>query len=492
MSNRFFKPAIFLMLLVVLLSACNLPSGAKPTSPAPVANTPLVEQLTQPAGVPICTPPPCAANETPLCLSGNCPGGCGAICVTPNAQPQPVCTPPVCESTDYLTCPSGNCPGGCGVVCSPPGTNPTPAQPQPCCTAPACGPGEVYACPSGNCPCGCGTVCQAPSTFDGFMAYSSSLYVFQDYNFSGAAGSIRYAPHVPASMGPGQFQVVRQTTYYYSNSDQLVHVIDLSGDRVVSFIPAGEGTRFAISRDGRQIAWNHVEYSTTINSTLYLANIDGTNAREVISLPNGGSDGFHVMEPVGWTSDGKLLYQQAATGLGGYILFWGMSSLYLYDPAANSFRSLVDVTEGRTLGVAGIYPDQSRAILGGGEISVRNLADGSTTGIPVLPDQGQSGSIRFSPSGTWMAYAIARGEMERERGQVVIIPANLGAAPVAITAVDNAWYNVEDWIDENRLLVSRFDASSAPSIWIVNRDGSGLVRLTDGYYAGLVNTAPGP
>jgi len=105
---------------------------------------------------PVCTPPNCAADEEYHC-PGDCPGGCGTICVTlPPRQdaeeasggeddalltpdtPEPVCTPPACGEDEVLLCPN-DCPGGCGVICvtvtpspsptltpEPPGERPSP------------------------------------------------------------------------------------------------------------------------------------------------------------------------------------------------------------------------------------------------------------------------------------------------------------------------------------------------------------------------------
>ncbi len=37
----------------------------------------------------MCTPPACAAGQTVACPSGNCPGGCGSVCIDPTANPNP-------------------------------------------------------------------------------------------------------------------------------------------------------------------------------------------------------------------------------------------------------------------------------------------------------------------------------------------------------------------------------------------------------------------
>jgi hypothetical protein len=88
-----------IFVLTLTLSACSL----FPTTPAPLTSTLLttsttpvlstVEVLsaspipsTTPTWQPVCTPPPCAANESYFC-TGECPGGCGTTCATHTPSP---------------------------------------------------------------------------------------------------------------------------------------------------------------------------------------------------------------------------------------------------------------------------------------------------------------------------------------------------------------------------------------------------------------------
>ena len=64
----------------------------------------------------MCTPPACEEGEVFFC-EGDCPGGCGTICVEPT--PVLMCTPPACEEGEVFFC-EGDCPGGCGTTCATP------------------------------------------------------------------------------------------------------------------------------------------------------------------------------------------------------------------------------------------------------------------------------------------------------------------------------------------------------------------------------------
>ena len=90
-----------------------------------------------------------------------------AACIPGRSSPMPVCTPPACEPGEEYYCP-GDCPGGCGTICVTP-------TPMPLCTPPACQPGEQYYCPD-ECPGGCGTICVTPVSTTASPPAGSTLY----------------------------------------------------------------------------------------------------------------------------------------------------------------------------------------------------------------------------------------------------------------------------------------------------------------------------
>ena len=80
--------------LVFVLTACaNLP--------------PPFDQIGQPTRVIMCTPPPCAADETYECgdPSGECPGGCGTICVKVTPDPNATTPPTADPAASRFICP---------------------------------------------------------------------------------------------------------------------------------------------------------------------------------------------------------------------------------------------------------------------------------------------------------------------------------------------------------------------------------------------------
>jgi hypothetical protein len=129
---------------------------------------------------------------------------------------------------------------------------------------------------------------------------------------------------------------------------------------------------------------------------------------------------FFVLEPVRWLDDGDLVYAWQVTGIGGYILFFGWSSMYSYDVASGAISPVAslapDVTAPCWTGLTGDGAFAAGACGAAGEVIERNTQTGVDTVFPVLADQGQAGAAAHAPLGTRMAYAIARGDPEDEAG----------------------------------------------------------------------------
>ena len=93
--------SILLGLLLLALSACNLPlNTATPTPPpmlTPTKPTPTLSPSPSrsPSLTPMimCTPPLCWSDEAYTCGKTSCPGGCGTVCATKTPDPKASLTP---------------------------------------------------------------------------------------------------------------------------------------------------------------------------------------------------------------------------------------------------------------------------------------------------------------------------------------------------------------------------------------------------------------
>lgn len=343
------------------------------------------------------------------------------------------------------------------------------------------------------------TPTEVPPLYGGFWARRGDTFYAHDFDGVPLGMEIP-VPGAPNWLGVGDAQVLGNTAYYYNKDTQQIYTNAIGGSPApLAFIPAGVSLSFVVSPDGSKIAWAFDDWDTTNNapfSQMWVANMDGSGARMLAQIAAPGNEQFFVLMPYRWVDDHTFLYTLNITGIGGYILFWGFASLYRIDintgistvlVGDNYFISLSEVSPGEGMYFTTGEPSGSS---GARVNKIRMMGSTDAIVLPDLPDQGQSGSARFSPSGMWVAYAVARAEMDNERGQVAVVPVDGSAAPLVVADFEGGIFHVAGWMDENTLLIVKTDFtlgySDNTSIWKVNRDGTGLTMLTTGDFVGFM------
>ncbi len=293
-------------------------------------------------------------------------------------------------------------------------------------------------------------------------------------------------------------QVVGDAVYYLkkSTSAPLVGVVarvSAGGEQELAFTQHDSLTGFAVSSDGTKVAWAFLSPLPAggYQCELWTAAIDGSNANLVAACdPNDTIEDYYTLEPVTWLEDGSLVYAWQITGIGGYILYFGFSSLYRHDPVSSVSTALIEVpANGGAPCWNTLSPDAIYAAGGcgsgpaGAALVERELASGLETILPALPEQGQVGGASYSPSGARLAYGVARGNMDDEAGQVAVRLAR-GDAPQSLASVTGGYFGRTMWVDEARLLAQRFQGSTKQVV-LLQLDGT-LVPLADGMLVGLM------
>jgi hypothetical protein len=177
------------------------------------------------------------------------------------------------------------------------------------------------------------------------------------------------------------------------------------------------------------------------------------------------------------------------TGIGGYILFFGWSSLYRYDAAAGT-TPLAGLAPNVTAPCwSDVSPDGSFALGACGEaraVVERDVNSGAITVFPPLPDQGQAGAAAYSPQPGRLAYGIARSNPDDEFGQLVLVDGS-GVPPTAVASQDLGAFSWIEWIDADRMAVSYWqDAGFAASfVDLIGLDGS-RTPIGEGQLIGLM------
>ncbi len=317
--------------------------------------------------------------------------------------------------------------------------------------------------------------------------------VFNLYALDGSLRETRSASGLGYSR-PNTAQVAGESIYYVDSGGSslggVVRRVTAAGSTALDFTlaEAMASLTFAVSPDETRIAWTWSTWeSTGVVSQLWIANLDGSNAQMVVqSDPNDDLEEYFALETVRWTSGGDLIYAWQVTGIGGYILFFGWSSFYLYSPTSGTSTPLVPA-DGEAAGPCwySLSPDEVYAVGGCGADGMRErqLAGGGDTVFPAFPDQGQEGAAAYSPSGARLAYAIARGEYENESGQVVL-RLNRGEAPSIVATHAPGYFDAIQWVDESRMAVA-YAVGEASALDLLNIDGT-RARIGDGRLIGLM------
>jgi len=305
---------------------------------------------------------------------------------------------------------------------------------------------------------------------------------FQVYELDGTLLETRSAEGLSWAR-PNTAQVVGQSIYYVAEGagegGAVVRRVTSTDTSDLEFTRSGDPSEivtFAVSDDGSQIAWGRSSWANGPPfSQLWIAGIDG--GTPVLIAQTETLDDiaeFFVLEPVRWLDDGDLVYAWQVTGIGGYILFFGWSSLFSYDVASGATRPVAalapDVTAPCWTGLTGDGAFAAGACGAAREVIERNTQTGVDTVFPVLADQGQAGAAAYAPSGNRLGYAIARGDPDNEAGQLVLV-AGRGQGPSVIASHAPGAFDEIQWIDEERMAIGYWQGEGS-FVDIVGVDGA--------------------
>ncbi len=328
----------------------------------------------------------------------------------------------------------------------------------------------------------------------GYAVFDRQQGAVRGYDLTTKAELFNYPVSGSNYFTPGQVQVVGETLFYFSTQDQSVNQVNKNISAKLNFLPKDTALGFAVSADGKQIAWGTlIQGQKNPGSELWAASIDGSNAKKIASIDPATNTKWLTLRPFSWLDDGRLFFIYMPTGIGGYILFNSFAGISIYDPSAASepVKTLLspDAPGSGILCVNGISPDLKFAVTTcgsqtQGQVVLRDLRSDKLTAIPMLPEQGQAGSPFYSPSGEWLAYAVARGKQDDEAGKAAVVPA-AGGDPQVIASFSSGYVQVAGWLDEDRLLLQTYQNDQA-SLWEVRRDGSALAKLVDGIFINLI------
>jgi hypothetical protein len=287
-------------------------------------------------------------------------------------------------------------------------------------------------------------------------------------------------------------------------------LVDASGIHDLSFIERPTLYGLVVYQESAdtqpRLAWGTEYTQASPNSTLEIGSVDGSD-RETL-LTQEVSEPLLQLVPLFWSIDGKSLYfSKEPVGLGGYILFGGASNLYRIDVKTKEVSELIPLvpSDGPQDCLDTISKDYRYVAEHCSEdfIRIRDLTSGDSANI-LLPDDFPSeykhlGSSRFSPDGTRIAYAIAKGDSSNEQGWVVVSDTAVSNSKVILTSQAGSYFTVAGWLNDQTLLVQSTNMQSCSpycsgELWMVDINGANPHKVADGSFITVIpyGTIPNP
>lgn len=263
------------------------------------------------------------------------------------------------------------------------------------------------------------------------------------------------------------------------------------------FIQPGPQTRrvdWMISGNQQYIAWTLTEGPlNSLITTTTVANIDGTNARQV--LVDGPRNGIRAM-PVAFSADAASLYMDYQPD--------GLDAFTPYTEYAGLFE--VNLKDG---GIAGYLPNEPGCFCGAGfgggyflrmaladdlsgfDLRVVNIAAQVERTLPALNATGytQGGDVLVSDDGQRAVYALAQVQnfgAENQSLRTLFVLADLESGTQReLTTPVQTYVRPVAWTEGNTAVL--FTSPTRPGTWKITLEAGRLARIADETYIGTLS-----
>ncbi len=297
---------------------------------------------------------------------------------------------------------------------------------------------------------------------------------------------------------PGRaWYAVGDTVYAISTGagPSNVHAIDAKGAHKLDFIPT-QFYGFAPRSSGTPLlAWGAGVLQSNGTTQIDVSTSDGSNKQSLAKETLTGEPRVNRVEK--FSRDGaRIFFGKEPTGIGGYILFSGLTSLWTANTAdGKTSEALGEKAAGGFICIDAISPNEQFVATHCSRKSIQ-VFDLNNRVLPprsIQPPAGtqfqQIGSATFNPDSTRVAFAVARGDPNNEQGWVFVSDGLGGSAKQIAQSAAKDWYSVVGWPDANTIVLQS-NSFAAPAgtaaVWVVRPDGSGLTKLADGAFLAVL------
>lgn len=289
------------------------------------------------------------------------------------------------------------------------------------------------------------------------------------------------------------------------NNGGLALALDENGSHPLSFIqnptyglavwPGGAGL-------GPTLAWGTQYSPQTSQTQLFVGAPDGTQVEALVTDSYTTGAPYQLVAERWDAANHALYFSQEPSGIGGYILFGGASSLYRVSLADKSVTEVIPFNPqgGAFLCLDAMSLDNRLLADHCTEnvITVRDLSNGQTSTVTPPADltgYGRMGGARFSPDGQRLAFALAKGDPDAEQGWVAVSDSLSGTSHLILTSAVGQYYTVAAWLNDNTLLLQSTSLQCGNGVcpnelWTVAPDGSNLQKVADGSFIAVAGGLP--
>jgi len=272
-----------------------------------------------------------------------------------------------------------------------------------------------------------------------------------------------------------------------TGNPSTVMQIDANGAKKIGWIT---GPLYGIAATSSRLAWGTADiHATMMAARIQVSKLDGTDVKAGLEeIYSGGPKSLHVVR---WSRDGgKLYFSKEPLGIGGYILFAGLTDLWSLDASSGKTTELVpERSKNATACIDDLAPNEKLVADHCDLKTMRiiNLVDNKSVVINPpsnVPQFGLVGGARFSPDSSRLAYALARHDSNNEQGWVALSDGLNGTSRFIATSPAKDYFWVAAWLDSDTIVLQ--SGMSPQGVWTVRADGSHLKRLADGIFLGIV------
>jgi hypothetical protein len=291
-----------------------------------------------------------------------------------------------------------------------------------------------------------------------------------------------------------RYTLAGRQVIYFDRTVNRVMVADPDGTvRDHPFIqPGGDARRvdWLVAPDSSLIAWTLTGgTSDALNTTTTLANLDGTNPRQV--LIDGPRNAIRAL-PVAFSPDKSFLYMDfQPDGVGDFTPFPQFAGLFSLDLATGA-QNYLPGEPGCFCGAAlldGLFLRLSVAKdLSGFDLKVVNLSGDVVQTIPALAlaNYTQAGDIVISPDGSKAVYAVAQiqnfGTANQSVRTVFMLVDLELMTQVPLTDPITTFVEPLAWTEDNTAVI--FTSRQRDGTWKINLSDGKLDKVANATYLG--------